>query len=133
MDERTRDLVTRCTRASDDGSQNFPQIVAALSEAGVERYHTDLERAEKTYYLPNGESHVVSAAHGARGVAREFSAQSVERAIRQSQAGAITYAQFCDAVMDAGCVAYLVSIVGRRVVYYGRTGEAHVEPFPSVR
>jgi hypothetical protein len=30
----------------------------------------------------------------------------------------------------AGCVAYMVSLPGRRVVYYGRTGASHVEHFP---
>ena len=38
----------------------FPAIVGKLIEAGVERYHADLVRSEKTFYLPNGESETVS-------------------------------------------------------------------------
>lgn len=33
--------------------------------------------------------------------------------------------------MAAGCAGYLVSLPGRRVVYYGRTGETHVELIPA--
>ena len=31
---------------------------------------------------------------------------------------------------NAGCAGYFVSIPGKRVVYYGRTGETHVEIIP---
>ena len=34
-------------------------------------------------------------------------------------------------VLAAGCVGYIVSIVGRRAVYFGRSAETHVELFPS--
>jgi len=34
-------------------------------------------------------------------------------------------------VKAAGCAGYLVSFLGRRVVYYGRSAETHVEHFPS--
>ncbi len=33
-------------------------------------------------------------------------------------------------MMDAGCAGYFVSLIGRRAVYFGRTAETHVEPFP---
>jgi uncharacterized protein YbcV (DUF1398 family) len=65
--------------------------------------------------------------------AQSFSAQRVEAAVRAVQAGAIRYKQFCWQVMEAGCVGYLVSLAGRRVVYYGRTGDMHVEHFPGGR
>ncbi|MEI9903205.1 MAG: hypothetical protein WDN06_03960 [Asticcacaulis sp.] len=34
-------------------------MVGKLAQVGVERYHTDLQRAEKTFYLPDGQSVVV--------------------------------------------------------------------------
>jgi uncharacterized protein YbcV (DUF1398 family) len=34
---------------------------------------------------------------------------------------------------DAGCVSYFVSLAGRRAVYYGRTGDEHVEWFPGAK
>ena len=32
---------------------------------------------------------------------------------------------------EAGCVGYMAFMAGRRVVYYGRTGDSHVEWFPD--
>jgi hypothetical protein len=34
-------------------------------------------------------------------------------------------------VAQASCVGYMVPLAGRRAVYYGRTGESYVEPFPA--
>ena len=31
----------------------------------------------------------------------------------------------------AGCAGYIVSFLGRRVLYIGRTAETHVELFPD--
>ena len=59
MDAATRAVILDCTLASSATTLRFPDIVARLSAAGVERYHADLVRAEKTYYLPSGESEVV--------------------------------------------------------------------------
>ena len=46
-------------RASDEERATFGEVVKNLAGAGIERYHTDLLRGEKTYYLPDGESEVV--------------------------------------------------------------------------
>ena len=98
---------------------------------GTERYHTDLIRGEKTYYLPSGESHVVAHAWAAHAPARDFSASGVEAAVRAVQAKQIRYREFCERIGAAGCVGYFVSLDGRRAVYYGRTGDNYVEPFPG--
>jgi uncharacterized protein YbcV (DUF1398 family) len=119
------------SRASDEGNQSFGEIVMQLAKAGVERYHQDFLRSERTYYLPDGESEVVRNDRIETTPAQTFSAQGVEAAVRAAQAGAIKYKQFCRQVMEAGCVGYLVSLAGRRVVYYGRTGDMHVEHFPG--
>ena len=50
---------------------------------------------------------------------------------RLIQAGRTKYLTFCRQIMEAGCVGYLVSMQGRCAVYYGRSGETYVEPFPS--
>ena len=133
MDTATRNVMIEASRASDEGNQSFGEIVMQLGKAGVERYHQDFLRSERTYYLPSGESEVVR--NGAIEItpAPSFSASGVEAAVRAVQAGAIKYKQFCRQVMEAGCVGYLVSLAGRRVVYYGRTGDMHVEHFPGAR
>jgi uncharacterized protein YbcV (DUF1398 family) len=131
MDASVRDVIRESSRASDENRESFPVIVGKLSEAGVERYHADLVRSEKTFYLPNGQSETVP--NEAIGVtpAVSFSAPGVETAVRAIQAGTISYKTFCERVLTAGCVGYHVSIAGRRAVYYGRTGDSHVEWFPG--
>jgi uncharacterized protein YbcV (DUF1398 family) len=125
------DIVRDCTAGSDEARLTFSQVVGRLMQAGVERYHADLRRAEKTYYRPDGWSEVVKAAPVAREPAQGFSADGISAAIRAVQAQAIDYKTFCEQIAAAGCVGYLVSIAGRRAVYYGRGGETFVEPFPS--
>jgi uncharacterized protein YbcV (DUF1398 family) len=133
MDAAIKSVVIDCTRDSDTGASRFPEIVARLLAAGVERYHADLVRAEKTYYLPSGESEVVPDPALRVAPALAFSAAGVDAAVRASQAGAIDYREFCRRIAAAGCAGYFVSLSGRRALYYGRTGETHVEPFPATR
>jgi uncharacterized protein YbcV (DUF1398 family) len=131
MDAAVRNVLRECTRGSDEERMTFGDVVGRLMQAGVERYHADLVRAEKTYYMPDGESEVVAAAPVGIAPAQTFSAAGVDAAVRAIQAGTIGYKTFCERVMQAGCVGYDVSLVGRSAVYRGRTGEAHVEPFPG--
>lgn len=133
MDQTVHAVMIEASRASDEGDQSFGEIVKQLAEAGVERYHQDFSRSERTYYLPDGESEVVRNAAVGATLAGAFSEQGVEAAVRAAQAGTVTYKEFCRQAMEAGCAGYLVSIAGRRVVYYGRTGDMHVEYFPGAR
>ena len=131
MNAQVKDTVVDCTRASDEARMTFPEVVAKLVAAGVERYRADLLRAEKTYYLPDGASHVVAAKPLGAAPARDFSSDGVHDAVRAIQARQISYKEFCARIAAAGCVDYLVSLAGRRAVYFGRTGESYVEPFPA--
>jgi uncharacterized protein YbcV (DUF1398 family) len=131
MEQHIRDVVIECTRASDEERAQFPVIVGQLVAAGVERYHADLVRSEKTYYLPDGSNIVVPCHAVELQPAQAFSAQQVEAAVRASQQEEIGYREFCRRVVRAGCAGYWVSLVGKRAVYYGRTGETHVERFPG--
>jgi uncharacterized protein YbcV (DUF1398 family) len=124
-------------RAAHDGSDGermtFPEVVAILMAAGVERYHCDLVRAERTYYMPDGHTECFASPPHAVAAANDFSGAGVNAAIREIQAGKIGYRGFCDRVLEAGCVGYLVSMPGLRTVYYGRSGETFVEPFPGAK
>lgn len=131
MSEPARRAAEECTKASDAERMSFPQVVGMLREAGVERYYADLMRHEKTYYTADGASLVTSAKPVAMPVAVPFSPDGVEAAVRAVQAGQIKYGAFCARIAAAGCASYLVSLAGARAVYYGRTGEAHVELFPG--
>jgi uncharacterized protein YbcV (DUF1398 family) len=120
-----------CTRASDGERITFPEVVKKLMQSGVERYHADLIRAEKIYYLPGGESHRTPCDAVTAKVPQAFSAAGVETAVRAIQRNAIGYREFCERIAAAGCVGYVVSLAGRRAVYYGRGFDTYVEPFPA--
>jgi uncharacterized protein YbcV (DUF1398 family) len=124
-------VMQECTEASDQERITFPEVVMKLMQAGVERYHADLLRADKIYYLPSGESYRVPAAPVQATPASAFAADGVAAAVRAIQQQKIQYREFCERIAQAGCVGYIVSMVGRRAVYYGRTGDGYVEPFPA--
>jgi uncharacterized protein YbcV (DUF1398 family) len=131
MDTKVKAVVHECTKASGEERISFGEVVMKLVEAGVERYHADLVRSQTTYYLPNGDTEVVQA-HTIEVVpATAFTAEGVQAAVRAIQAGTIKYRTFCQRVLEAGCVGYIASMAGQRVVYYGRTGDNHVEWFPG--
>lgn len=126
-----KDVAKECSEASHAERISFPQAVTKLMEAGVERYHADLVRSDKTYFMPGGENVVVPSPALEAVPAVAFSAAGVERAVRAIQRGDIQYRAFLKRIAEAGCVAYTVSLTGRRAVYWGRTGENYVEPFPA--
>ncbi len=113
----------------------FPQSVAKLMDAGFDGYLVDLRRAARTFYVPDGESLDLSTAETAPNVASHFDAEGIKVAIREAQTlvPGYTYRGFCAKVAAAGCAGYLVSLSGRRVLYFGRTGETHVEHFPGTQ
>jgi uncharacterized protein YbcV (DUF1398 family) len=123
--------VYACVGASQTGERTFPEIVQQLSEVGVERYHTDYTRLEKTFYFADGESIVTTIPDELQRIGDEFSATEVEAAVRQSQRNEHTYVDFVRKTIGAGCVGYWVHIMGRHAVYFGRKGETHLERFPE--
>lgn len=131
MKIETANVMVECTRASDEERVTFPEVVRKLIAAGVERYHADLTRAEKTYYMPDGEALTLATAPIVATPPDMFSTAGVAAAIRAIQSGTIKYKRFCEDIAAAGCVGYFVSLAGRRAVYYGRTGDMHVELFPG--
>ncbi|MCK6544469.1 DUF1398 family protein [Myxococcota bacterium] len=132
MDEGQREVAARCLAASYDGTMDFPSIVHALMGAGFEGYEVDYRLGRATYFLPNGEFVELGAPKTEGSVAAAFDAAVVERAVREAQQNApgYSYPGFCRTVKAAGCAGYMVSFSGRRVLYFGRTAETHVEHFP---
>jgi uncharacterized protein YbcV (DUF1398 family) len=130
MDDRAKAAARWATEESDAERASFPEVVKALTEAGIERYHADLVGAIKTYYTPGGEVETVPC-HRSGPCGRDFDAGGVEAAVRAIQKRAIGYGEFCRQIAAAGCVGYFVSMAGKRAVYYGRTGDSHVEGFPG--
>ncbi len=131
MDTEIKSVVEECSKGSEGNTLSFPQQLKKLSEVGVEAYYADLRRSMRIYYLPNGESIEVCSTKVDIPVRESFNVTSMESAVRQAQSGAITYTTFCEKAREAGCSGYLVSLLGRCVVYFGRTAETHVEYFPD--
>ncbi len=126
-------VIEDCTNASHEERITFGEVVGRLIAAGVERYHVDLVRGESIYFMPDGQSHRIAYKAIDARPAEAFSADGVLAAVRSIQAGRTKYLTFCRQIMEAGCVGYLVSMQGRRAVYYARSGETYVEPFPGSR
>lgn len=133
VDDQKRSVAAACLRGAEDGSMSFPQIVATLIEAGFESYLIDYRRSLAIYYLPNDESVELLTHKVEQAVAESFDAAAVRAAIKQAQelVPGYTYEGFCRKTAAAGCAGYIVSFSGRRVLYFGRTAETHVEHFPQ--
>lgn len=132
MDAERIAIAKACFDAAHDGSLSFPEIIGKLVDAGFEGYAVDYRRTIQTYYLADGNNVELDMALSSGPVAARFDNAGVEALVRWAQANGpdYSYASFCQKVKAAGCAGYLVSFPGRRVVYYGRTAEAHVELFP---
>ena len=123
-----------CLEGAESGAMTFPQIVGTLIESGFDGYAVDLRRATAIYYRPDGDAVELKATR-TEPVAERFDASKVKEAIGEAQAlvPGYTYHGFCAKVAGAGCAGYLVSFIGKRVLYYGRSGETHTEYFPGTR
>ena len=112
---------------------SFPEGLRLLMDAGFDGYAVDFRKACRTYYRPEGTALTLETTPVATAVAADFDAAAVQAAIREAQAmvSGYTYRGFCAKVAGAGCAGYLVSLSGRRVLYYGRSGETHTEHFPG--
>lgn len=119
------------TEGSLDGTLTFPEVVQMLMSEGVESYHADLVRQEKTFYMPDGETYVEKMPLPAYALADSFSAEQVVASLRAIQNKDISYLEFIRQIMSAGTTSYAVFLVGRRAMYFGRKGEFHVEVFPG--
>jgi uncharacterized protein YbcV (DUF1398 family) len=127
------EIAHKCLEGAESNRMSFPQIVAALMEAGFEGYCVDFRRGVVAHYAPSGETVEFSRAKPDLPVAVDFDAAVVKEAIREAQALApgYTYQGFTNKVAGAGCAGYMVSFLGRRVLYFARSAETHVEHFPQ--
>ena len=133
MDTHLTQIAQACLDGAEADTMTFPEIVGRLMRESFESYAVDFRRATATYFLPDGESVVLSTWHGKGPVAAAMDGTAVQAAIKEAQqlVPGYTYAGFCAKVMAAGCAGYIVSFIGRRAVYLGRTAETHTEHFPQ--
>lgn len=120
----------KALEGSQAGKLRFPEVVGMLIDAGVESYFADLIRGEERFYTPNGETHVEKMSPPPAKVADDFSQSGIVAAIRAAQADEIRYPEFLKRAFAAGTAGYWAFLAGKRVIYFGRKGEFHVEEFP---
>jgi uncharacterized protein YbcV (DUF1398 family) len=99
---------------------------------GFDGYAVDFRAGTATYYLADGAGAPVAFPVPTHRIASQFQADLVQAAIREAQQmiQGYSYKSFCRKVAEAGCAGYFVSFPGRRVLYFGRTAQTHVEMFP---
>jgi uncharacterized protein YbcV (DUF1398 family) len=135
MSSNWQEIARATLDASESGEMSFPECVRLLTQAGFDGYAVDFRRSTRTYYMPQGDAIELEAEPTPTPVAERFDPSVIQDAIREAQAlvAGYSYRGFCAKVAAAGCAGYLVSLVGERVLYYGRTGETHTEHFPGAR
>ncbi len=128
------DLARETLTGSESGEMTFGESTRVLSEAGFDGYALDFRRNTRTYYLPGGETLALDT-EPTSPVAERFDVETIKEALREAQQliPGYTYRGFCAKVAAAGCAGYVVSLLGKRVLYYGRTGETHTEYFPGTQ
>jgi uncharacterized protein YbcV (DUF1398 family) len=112
------------------GKLIFPEVVRRLLEVDVESYFCNLATGDETFYMRDGQTHVERMTLPLAPIAEQFSLPSVIAAIRGAQTDAIRYPEFVKRATAAGVIAYWSFLTGKRVLYFGRQGEFHVEEFP---
>ena len=132
MNTKWQDVARATLEGSESGAMTFPESVRVLVEAGFDGYAVDFRRSTRAYYMPDGAA-IELKTERTGPVAERFDAAVIKEALREAQAlvPGYTYKGFCAKAMAAGCAGYIVSFPGRRVVYFGRTAETHVELFPQ--
>jgi uncharacterized protein YbcV (DUF1398 family) len=114
------------------GKISFPEVVGQLLTAGVEYYHVDYVGLKKTFYGADGDMVVTPINYeGLPPVAADFSAENVRADILDSQRNGQPYRDFTRRAMEAGVQGYFAFLRGKRVTYFGRQGDQHIEWFPG--
>ena len=135
MSQATRaphEVATTSFEGTEANTLTFPEGVKMIAAAGFKGYLVDYCAGTRTYHHSNGETFTF------RGPSyppvEAFNADVVKTAIREAQllVPGYTYQGFCRKVTELGGAAgYMVSIIGKRVLYFGLNGETHTEYFPG--
>ena len=134
MDTHWQDVARATLEGSESGGITFAESLRMLMDAGFDGYAVDFRRSTRTYYMPDGRTMELETER-TDPVAERFDAARIKEALREAQAlvPGYTYGGFCAKVAGAGCAGYLVSLIGKRVLYHGRTGETYTEYFPGTQ
>jgi uncharacterized protein YbcV (DUF1398 family) len=129
----SKQVIIELVLATQQGKMTFPQVVKGLLEIGVESYLVDFEAKQKTHYLTDGTTYTVPMILDPGPIAAEFSSADLVAAIRGAQADTVRYPEFVKRSSAAGVIGYWAFLTGKRVIYFGRKGEQHIEEFLKPR
>jgi uncharacterized protein YbcV (DUF1398 family) len=129
----SKQVIHEIAIATQQGKLTFPQVVKGLLEVGVESYFVDFAALQKTHYLTNGTTHALPMIVEPGPIAAEFDNGGLVTALRGAQADTVRYPEFVKRAAAAGVIGYWAFLTGKRVIYFGRKGEEHIEEFPKAR
>jgi uncharacterized protein YbcV (DUF1398 family) len=118
---------------SQAGELIFPEVVRQLLEVKVESYFCDLATGAETFYMSDGQTHMEKMVLPLAPIAEQFSPSELIAAIRSAQTDTIRYPEFMKRSAAAGVIGYWAFLSGKKVIYFGRKGEFHVEEFPGAK
>ena len=127
----SKQIIHELAIATQQGKMTFPQVVKGLLEVGVESYFVDFAAKQKTHYLTDGTTHPIPMILAPGSIAAEFDQADLMAAIRGAQADTVRYPEFVKRSSAAGVIGYWAFLTGKRVIYFGRKGEQHIEEFPK--
>jgi uncharacterized protein YbcV (DUF1398 family) len=127
----SKQVIHELAIATQQGKMTFPQVVTGLLEVGVESYLVDFATKQKIHYLTDGTTHTVPMILNPDAIAAEFDGVALVTAIRGAQADTVRYPEFVKRATAAGVIGYWAFLTGKRVIYFGRKGEQHIEEFPK--
>jgi len=126
------EIINEVARTTMHGAMSFPEAVGKLIAAGVEYYHVDYMARRTTYYGGGGEAVVIAIDYeGLPRVPADFDAAALRADILDSQRNGQQYRDFNRRAMEAGTQGYIAFLRGKRVTYFGRQGDQHIEWFPG--
>jgi len=129
----SKQVIHELAIATQQGKMTFPQVVKGLLEAGVESYLVDFAAKQKTHYLADGTAHAVPMILDPGSIAEGFNGADLVVAIRGAQADTVRYPEFVKRSTAAGVIGYWAFLTGKKVIYFGRKGQQHIEEFPNPR
>ena len=128
------EIISEVAHGIQFGALSFPDAVGELIAAGVEFYQVDYVRLRKTCYGADGQTLTTPIAfNGLPPVAPDLDVAALRANILDSQQKNQPYREFTRRAMAGGVAGYLAFLRGKRVLYFGRNGEQHVEWFPGAK
>jgi uncharacterized protein YbcV (DUF1398 family) len=127
----SKQVIHELALATQQGKMTFPQVVKGLLDVGVESYLVDFATKQKIHYLSDGTTHTVPMILDPGPISAEFSSADLVAAIRGAQADTVRYPEFVKRSTAAGVIGYWAFLTGKRVIYFCRKGEQHIEEFPK--